>query len=134
MSIVFNFQCDEGANSFNSFNSFNFFNFFNSYPPINMYNKFIITQDGELKFGNVFLHKDLLPRGHRVCHGGGAWKIDNQSGRILLYGRSYDFGLPDFEYAKRVNRGEMPGSLGYPMFYVRTFADEEVLEEIVIDN
>lgn len=96
-----------------------------------MYNKFIITQGGELKFGNVFLHRELLPKGDDTCHGGGLWKVDNQNGRVILFGRSFDFGLPDFEYVTWVNRCVPPGSLGYPMFYQRTFADEEILEPIM---
>lgn len=98
-----------------------------------MYNKFIITLDGEIKFGNVYLHRELLPRGHATCHGGGLWRIDNQAGRVILYGRSFDFGLPDFEFARRTNRNELPGSLGYPMFYQRTFADEDILEAVIVD-
>ena len=97
-----------------------------------MYNKFIVTLDGELKFGNVYLHKDLLPDEHFTCHGGGLWKIDNQSGRVILYGRSFDFGLPDFEYATWINRTEIPGSLDYPIFYLRTFGEEEIFEEIIL--
>lgn len=98
-----------------------------------MYNKFIITQGGELKFGNVFLHRDLLPKGDYTCHGGGLWKVDNQNGRVILFGRSFDFGLPDFEYVTRINRTSVPGSLGYPIFYQRTFADEEILEPIIVN-
>lgn len=97
-----------------------------------MYNKFIITLDGELKFGNVYLHRDLLPDGHTTCHGGGLWKIDNQRGCILLFGRSFDFGTPDFAFAKKIDRNEMPGCLDYPMFYTRKWLDEEILEPILI--
>lgn len=97
-----------------------------------MYNKFIITLSGELRFGNVFLHRDLLPRGDNSCHGGGLWEIDNQRGIILLYGRSFDFGLPSFEHATHTDRNALPGSLGYPFFYRRMFAGEEVLEPVTI--
>lgn len=97
-----------------------------------MYNKFIITLGGEIRFGNVFLHRDLLPKGDATCHGGGLWKIDNQNGRILLYGRSFDFGAPDFSEARWVSKGTEPGSLGYPMFYQRSFADEDILEPIIV--
>lgn len=96
-----------------------------------MYNKFIITLDGEIRFGNVYLHRELLPEGHATCHGGGLWKVDRQRGCILLYGRSFDFGLPDFVHASHVDASRPPGSLGYPMFYVRHFCGEEVLEPIL---
>lgn len=119
-----------------------------------MYPKFIITLDGTLKFGNVYLHRELLPKGHTTCHGGGLWKIvqlsdaqkvnlakSSDSGTsadttsisetscIILYGRSFDFGLPEFEYLQRVDN-EGPGSLGLPIFYQRRFADEEFLEPV----
>lgn len=98
-----------------------------------MYDKFIITLDGEIRFGRVFLHVDLLPPGDDDCHGGGLWKVDNERGCIILYGRSFDFGLPDFGHARWVNREVPPGSLGYPMFYQRNWADEEVLEPVKVN-
>ena len=61
-----------------------------------MYQKFIINQDGVLKFGRVYLHRDLLSQGEECPYGGGLWKIDEGRGAILLYGRSFDFGAPDF--------------------------------------
>lgn len=36
-----------------------------------MYQKFIINQNGTLKFGHVYLHKDLLGFGEKCCYGGG---------------------------------------------------------------
>ena len=59
-----------------------------------MYQKFIINQDGVLKFGRVYLHKDLLQPGEQCVFGGGLWKIDEGRRAILLYGRSFDFGPP----------------------------------------
>ena len=50
-----------------------------------MYQKFIINQDGVLKFGHVYLHKDLLARDERCPYGGGLWKIDEGRRAILLY-------------------------------------------------
>lgn len=97
-----------------------------------MYNKFIITLDGEIRFGNVYLHRELLPQGQHTCHGGGFWKIDNQRGCVLLYGRSFDFGLPDFKYARSVSRSGMPGCLDYPMFYMRSEAGREVLKPVLL--
>ena len=73
-----------------------------------MYPKFIITIDGVLKFGNVYLHKELLPKGHTTC---------------------YDFGLPDLDKIERVDC-EGPGGLGYPIFFERHFGDEDLLEPV----
>lgn len=95
-------------------------------------NKFIITQDGVLEFGDVSLHRQLIPDGDEICHGGGFWEIDNQRGIILLYGRSFDFGAPEFRYLKRINQAVPPVSLGYPIFYKREFCGEEILEPISI--
>ncbi len=53
-----------------------------------MYQKFIITDDGVLKFGHVYLHRDMLPIGDDDCHGGGLWKIDHTRNAILLFGHS----------------------------------------------
>ena len=58
--------------------------------------KFVITLDGELRFGDVNRHKDLLPYGDNDCHGGGFWQISKGGMSIDLYGRSYDYGGPDF--------------------------------------
>lgn len=55
--------------------------------------KFIITSDGALKYGNVRMHKDLLSAGE-TCIGGGFYDFDFISNRLLLSGRSYDFGRP----------------------------------------
>mgnify|MGYP003309272469 CR=1 FL=1 len=46
-----------------------------------MYQKFVITQDGVLKFGKVYQHSDLLGWGKECPHGGGLWKI-NEDRRI----------------------------------------------------
>ena len=95
--------------------------------------KFIITQSGTLEFGDVTYHRDLIPEGEDTCHGGGFWKIDNQTGRILLHGRSFDFGAPEFSCLRSINRSEFPASLGYPIFYQREFCGQEILEPIIID-
>lgn len=94
-----------------------------------MYQKFIITLDGRLLLGKVFLHRDLLPDGECTCHGGGLWKIDEERGCVILFGRSFGFGLPDFEYVKSVDY-EATGYREYPIFYQRHFAEEEILEPV----
>lgn len=97
-----------------------------------MYNKFIITNSGEIIFGNVYLHRELLPEGEKSCLGGGLWKIDNQNGRILLYGKSFDFGYPALSSVRSINRDEFPGNMNLPMFYMRKWVNEEILEEVRI--
>jgi len=59
--------------------------------------KFIITNKGEFKFGNVKMHKDLLEGSDR-CIGGGYYEFDYVSNRLLLSGRSYDYGSPKWGY------------------------------------
>ena len=95
-------------------------------------NKFIISEDGTLLFGDVRLHRDLIPSGDDTCHGGGFWLIDDHNGRIELYGRSFDFGAPDFSRLRRILTDDVPACLGYPMFYRREFAGEEILEPVQV--
>ena len=40
-----------------------------------MYQKFIINQDGVLKFGNVYQHRDLLKWNEDCLYGGGLWMM-----------------------------------------------------------
>lgn len=95
--------------------------------------KFIITQSGTLLFGDVKLHRDLIPDRDDTCYGGGFWRIDNQRGMVLLYGRSFDFGAPEFSRMRSIDRTGIPGALPYPMFYQREFAGEEILEPIITE-
>lgn len=53
--------------------------------------KFIVTSDGRLKFGDVNMHKQLLAPGES-CIGGGVYEFDYIGRRMLLSGKSYDFG------------------------------------------
>ena len=86
-----------------------------------MYPKFIITQNGVLKFGHVYLHKDLLAPDESCTHGGGLWKIDESRGAVLLYGRSFDFGTPDFNQVHRIEwSGVESAENPYPCFTCRT--------------
>lgn len=90
--------------------------------------KFIITESGTLVFGDVKFHRDLIPYGDGACCGGGFWRIDNQRGCIILSGRSFDFGPLEFQRLQRIDTTTLPGSLGYPMFYERQFAGEDIME------
>lgn len=91
-----------------------------------MYQKFIINQDGVLKFGRVYLHRDLLSQGEECPYGGGLWKIDEGRGAILLYGRSFDFGAPDFYYLCRVEWSGV-GGRPLPLFYLPRWPEEDLL-------
>ena len=59
-----------------------------------MYQKFIINQDGVLKFGHVYQHRDLLHWGEDCPYGGGLWKKDIQlNNRIAERLESLDKGI-----------------------------------------
>ena len=49
--------------------------------------------DGHIRFGIVNQHKDLLKPGDQ-CIGGGYYRFDIISNRIILDRESYDFGKP----------------------------------------
>ncbi len=53
--------------------------------------KFIVNQYGQLRFGDVNLHRDLLQPSD-ACLGGGFYEIDPVGIRLNLSGRSYDYG------------------------------------------
>jgi hypothetical protein len=91
-----------------------------------MYQKFIINQDGVLRFGHVYLHRDLLEAGERCVYGGGLWKIDESRGAILMFGRSFDFGAPDFDYVRRIEWSGIGGK-PVPLFFVPNWPDEDIL-------
>ena len=55
--------------------------------------KFIITNGGHLRLGMVTLHRDLL-MAHEDCLGGGFYEFDYASGRMILSGKSFDYGPP----------------------------------------
>lgn len=84
--------------------------------------KFIITLDGELRFGDVHLHKDLIPWGDHECHGGGLWKINAGGMSVDLYGRSFDFGPADFDMVRSINWSGIGGK-PIPLFYYPNYPD-----------
>lgn len=55
--------------------------------------KFIITSGGHLRLGMVTLHRDLL-MAHEECLGGGFYDIDHVGNRLILSGKSFDYGPP----------------------------------------
>lgn len=62
-----------------------------------MAQKFIITQAGYFRLGDVSMHKDLLLSGDE-CIGGGLYQFDYVNACLLLDGRSYDFGAPRWHF------------------------------------
>lgn len=98
-----------------------------------MYQKFIINQDGVLKFGHVYLHKDLLQKGERCIYGGGLWKIDSQRNAIMLYGRSFDFGPPDFDYVHSIDWSGVGGQ-EWPLFFLPLWPDESSLMPVIVSR
>lgn len=94
-----------------------------------MYQKFIINQDGTLKFGRVYLHRDLLSFGESCPYGGGLWKIEESRRIIFLYGRSFDFGPPCIEQVRRI---EWTGIGGHPLplFFLPCWPEEEAMQPV----
>ena len=75
-----------------------------------MYQKFIITADGHLRFGRVYLHRELLRDGEKCLYGGGLWEIDHGRNAVILYGRSFDFGPPDFDHVEVIEWDALGGN------------------------
>ena len=96
-----------------------------------MYQKFIINQDGVLRFGRVYQHRDLLEWGEECPYGGGLWKVDEARRAILLYGRSFAFGPPQLEQVRHI---EWSGTGGAPcpLFYLPHWPSEERLVPVVV--
>lgn len=81
-----------------------------------MYPKFVITGNGEFRFGTVRHHKDLLLHGEH-CLGGGYYEFDVVAMRLLLSGESSDFGAPRWN---RIDTLIVPETLfGLRIFYSR---------------
>ena len=98
-----------------------------------MYQKFIITNEGTLRFGQVYLHRDLLHYGEDCTYGGGLWKIDHSRNAILLYGRSFDFGLPDFSQVRHIDWSHF-GNLHPILLYAPHWPNEDLLEPVYANN
>ena len=89
-----------------------------------MYQKFIINQEGVLKFGRVYQHRDLLDWNEDCPYGGGLWKLDEGRRAILLYGRSFAFGAADFNQVRRIEWSGIGGT-PYPLFFLPHWPKEE---------
>lgn len=96
-----------------------------------MYQKFIITNDGVLKFGRVYLHHDLLSYGEECTRGGGLWKNDPLRGAIMLYGRSFEFGPPDFSALRKIEWSGL-GDAPNVLLYMPKWPDETIVEPVFV--
>ena len=96
-----------------------------------MYQKFIINQDGVLKFGRVYQHCELLSWGERCPYGGSLWKIDEGRQAILLYGRSFAFGTPEFSALRRIDWSGLGGT-PRPLFFLPHWPSEERLVPLFV--
>lgn len=83
--------------------------------------KFIITSGGHLRLGLVTLHRELLLP-HEECLGGGFYEFDYTTSRLLLSGKSYDYGPPRWS---RIGTLLVPESLhSTPIIYRDPWGDE----------
>ena len=92
---------------------------------------FIIGADGVLRFGSVYLHKELLAPGESWCYGGGFWQIDHARAAVALYGRSFDFGLPGFYHLRRIDWSGLGGQ-PHTLFYYPQWPDQSMVRPITV--
>ena len=84
--------------------------------------KFIITNQGFLRLDVVYLHRDLLMP-HEDCLGGGFYEYDYVANRLMLSGKSYDYGYPQWS---KIDVLKVPEAFkGVPIIY-RDIHDEEL--------
>ena len=81
---------------------------------------------------HVYLHRDMLAPGEQCTYGGGLWKIDDGRGAIVLYGRSFDFGPPDFDFVKQIDWTGLGGT-PRPLFYLPHWPSEEEIVPVIIN-
>lgn len=84
--------------------------------------KFIITGGGFLRLGMVTLHRELLLP-HEECLGGGFYEFDYVGGKLLLSGKSFDYGPPRWS---KVDVLLVPESLRGTAIVYRDSRDEEI--------
>ena len=96
-----------------------------------MYQKFIITSDGTLRFGRVYQHRDLLQWNEECAYGGGLWKICHERNAVLLYGRSFAFGPPELNCISRIEWGGIDG-IPRSLFFLPQWPNEETMIPVYV--
>ena len=93
--------------------------------------KFIITNRGVLRMDIVYLHRDLLME-HEDCLGGGFYEYDYVENRLILSGKSFDYGYPRWG---RIDVLKVPEAFkGVPIIYRDPRGDElNLTTEFTID-
>lgn len=98
-----------------------------------MAQKFIVSENGELRFGDVHLHRDLMTWGEDSCWGGGFWRVcpslTDNSPIVILYGQSYDYGGADFARIRRI-RWQGSGTSPCPLYYAPHYPNLDTLEPV----
>lgn len=95
--------------------------------------KFIITMEGFFRLGMVAMHKDLLKPGDQ-CVGGGYYRFDYASNRIVLDRCSYDFGLPKWHLLDTLKVPSAYKGLRIVYIYDDDYHDDfDVSEELSIE-
>ena len=95
--------------------------------------KFIITLNGVFRLGMVNQHKDLLKPGDQ-CIGGGYYRFDYTSNRIILDRSSYDFGKPKWHLLETLKVPSVYRGLRLVYQYDdRCHEDFDVSEELKIE-
>ena len=84
--------------------------------------KFIITSRGFLRLDAVTLHRELLLENEQ-CLGGGFYEFDYATGRLLLSGKSFDYGPPRWG---RIDKLMVPENLRGVSIIYRDSWDEEL--------
>ena len=97
-----------------------------------MFQKFIINRDGVLKFGRVYLHRDMLSPGEQCTYGGGLWKIDEGRGCHRALRQKFRLRPSRFRLCE-TDRLDGLGRRPRPLFYLPHWPSEEEIVPVIIN-
>ena len=80
---------------------------------------------------NVYQHPELLKCGETCPYGGGLWKREEGRRCILLFGRSFAFGAPEFSQVRRIEWSGLGGS-PQPLFHLPLWPSEEGMVPVYV--